>query len=173
MAMRAARCALLLVLLVVLQTSVLPHLRIGGVVPDLGLVAAVAISVRYGPEVGGSFGFAAGLATDLFLQTPLGLSALAFALTAYLAGVLQARLARPAWWVAPALAGAAGIVAGLLFVGIGGLVGQDHLFVLRSLRTILLAALYDAIVAVAVFPLAVAVARPDPRSLTATGAPGY
>ena len=72
MTVRIARLGLLLVLLVVLQTSVFPHLRIAGVVPDLGLVVAVALAVRYGPELGASFGFAAGLASDLFLQTPLG-----------------------------------------------------------------------------------------------------
>ena len=170
---RTFRMGLLLVLLVVLQTSVFPHLRIAGVVPDLGLVAAIAISVHYGPEFGGSFGFAAGLASDLFLQTPLGLSALAFALTAYIVGVLQSRLMRPAWWVAPVLAGAAGVVGGVLFVGIGGLVGQDQLFVLHSIRTILFAAVYDGLVAVVLFPLATAVARPDPRSQAAIRAPGY
>ncbi len=164
---------LLLVLLVVLQTSVFPHLRIAGVVPELGLVAAVAISVHYGPEIGASFGFVAGLASDLFLQTPLGLSALAFALTAYVAGVLQNRLMRPAWWVAPVLAAAAGVLAGLFFVGIGALVGQDQLFVLHSIRTILLAAVYDGIVAVVLFPLAIAAARPDPRSPATLRAPGY
>lgn len=173
MVARTFRMGLLLVLLVVLQTSVLPHLRILGVVPDLGLVVAIAISVHYGPEAGASFGFAAGFASDLFLQTPLGLSALAFGLTAYGVGVLQGRLVRPARWVAPVLTAAAGIVAGLLFVGIGGLVGQDQLFVVRSLRTISLAAVYDGLVAVVLFPVALAVARPDPRSHAATRAPGY
>ena len=170
---RAARLALLLVLLVVLQTSLMPHLRIAGVVPDLGLVAAVALAVRFGPELGASFGFAAGLATDVFLQTPLGLSAFAFGFTAFLFGVVQGRLARPAWWMRPAIAFAAGIVAGVLFVGLGALVGQSQLWALRSIRTILLAAAYDGVVAIVIFPLAVAVAHPDPRGAAPLGASGY
>jgi rod shape-determining protein MreD len=170
---RVARLGLLLVLLVVLQTSLLPHLRVSGVVPDLGLVVAVALAVRFGPELGATFGFAAGLAADLFLQTPLGLSAFAFGTTAFLVGISQARLARPAWWMRPAIAALAGIVAGVLFVGLGGLVGQDQLWALRSIRTVLLAAVYDGVVAIAVFPLAVAVAHPDPRAGTTLGAPGY
>ena len=101
--MRLVRLALLLVALVLLQTTVFPHLRIAGVVPDLGLVVAVALAVRYGPELGAGFGFAAGLASDLFLQTPLGLGALAFGMTAYLVGLSQTRsCARPGgsrrWW---------------------------------------------------------------------------
>jgi len=170
---RAARLGLLLVFLVVLQTSLMPHLRVADVVPDLGLVAAVALAVRFGPELGASFGFAAGLATDLFLQTPLGLSAFAFGLTAFLFGILQSRLVRPAWWVNPAIAAAAGIVAGVLFVGLGALVGQSDLWALRSIRTILLAAAYDGVVAVVIFPLTVAVAHPDPRGSAPLGASGY
>ena len=95
MMLRLGRLALMLILLVVLQTALFPYLRIADVVPDLGLVAAVAIAVRYGPETGAAFGFAAGFASDVFLQTPLGLSALAFGLTAYFVGMLQRRLARP------------------------------------------------------------------------------
>lgn len=170
---RAARLGLYLILLTVVQTTVLPHLRIFGVVPDLGLVAAVALAVRYGPETGAVFGFFAGLATDAFLQTPLGLAAFSFGMTAYLVGVLQTWLVRPAWWVHPAVAAGAGVVAGLLFVGLGALIGQDQLWALRSVRTLLLAALYDGVVALAVFPLTDRVARVGPRSISAPGATGY
>ena len=171
MTVRLIRLALLLILITVLQTAVFPHLRVAGVVPDLGLVVAVAIAVRYGPELGAAFGFAAGLASDLFLQTPLGLAALAFALTAYLVGVMQNTLARPATWVRPAIAVGAGVVAGLLFVGLGALVGQEQLFALRSLRTIGFAALYDGVVALVLFPLAISVA--NPRTATIGHAAGY
>ncbi|MGZ4795674.1 MAG: rod shape-determining protein MreD [Acidimicrobiia bacterium] len=173
MIVRTARLALLLVLLVVVQTTLMPHLRIAGVVPDLGLVVAVALAVRYGPELGATFGFVAGLAADVFLQTPLGLSAFAFGLTAFTVGVLQSALVRPAWWVRPALAAAAGIMSGLLFVGLGALVGQSQLWALRSIRTILLAAVYDGVVALVLFPLTNAVARVDPRDISPAGASGY
>ena len=136
-----------------------------------GLIAAVAMAVRYGPELGASFGFAAGLASDLFLQTPLGLAALSFALTAYVVGRLQTSLVRPAWWIRPAIGVGSGLLSGLLFVGIGGVVGQDQLFAVHSLRTISLAAIYDGVIALAVFPLAISVA--DPRAGGRHGAPGY
>jgi rod shape-determining protein MreD len=170
---RTARLGFYLILLTVVQTTVMPHLRIFGVVPDLGLVAAVAVAIRYGPETGAVFGFFAGLATDAFLQTPLGLAAFAFGMTAYLVGVLQTWLVRPAWWVHPAVAAGAGVVAGLLFVGFGALVGQDQLWALRSIRTILLAAVYDGVVALVIFPLTDRVARVGPRSISASGASGY
>ena len=171
MIVRLIRLALFLIFITVLQTAVFPHLRIAGVVPELGLVAAVAMSVRYGPELGAAFGFAAGLALDLFLQTPLGLAALAFGLTAYLVGAMQNTLARPATWMRPAIAAGAGVVAGLLFVGLGALVGQDQLWSVHSLRVICLSALYDGVVALFMFPLAISVA--DPRTGTVGHAAGY
>ena len=171
MAVRMIRLALLLILLVVFQTTVFPHLRVAGVVPELGLVAAAAIAVRYGPELGAGFGFAAGLASDVFLQTPLGLAALAFGLTAYLVGAMQNSLARPTWWINPAVAIGAGIVAGLLFVGLGAVVGQEQLVTVHSLRIVVLAALYDGVIALVVFPLAISAARP--REIVGTGAPRY
>ena len=53
-----------------------------GRVPDLGLVVAVAVAFDHGPEAGAFVGFLAGLGFDLFVETPLGLAALAYALTA-------------------------------------------------------------------------------------------
>ena len=171
--MRFARLALLLVLLVLVQTAVLPYVRVVDVVHDLGLVATIAIAYQEGPEAGATFGFAAGLATDLFLETPLGLSALAFALTGYLIGVVQGALVRTAWWVTPVLGGLGGILGGLLFVGIGALVGQEQLFTLRSLRIVLLAGVFDAVVAPVVFPLAGFAARRRPRSQSPAAGPGW
>ena len=156
---RTIRLALLLVFLVVLQTTVFPHLRVAAVVPDLGLVAAVAIAVRYGPELGAMFGFAAGLAADVFLQTPLGLGALAFGLTAFLVGAMQTRLVSPAWWIRPALGIGAGIASGLLFIGLGAVVGQDQLVAVHSLQVVGFAAVYDGVVALGLFPMATAAAR--------------
>ena len=80
---------------------------------------------------------------------------------------------RTAWWVAPVLGGLGGILGGLLFVGIGALVGQEQLFTLRSLRLVLLAGVFDALVAPLVFPVAVFAARGRPRSQSPTGGPGW
>ena len=109
---RAIRLVLLLIAVVLVQTAVLPHLRIAGVAPEVGLVATVAVAFVAGPEAGAVFGFAAGLALDLFLSTPLGLSALAWSLTGYAVGVLQGAVLRASWWFPIALTFVAGVVGG-------------------------------------------------------------
>jgi rod shape-determining protein MreD len=165
--MRAWRFALLVVLIVIVQVTVFPHLRILGVVPDLGLVLAVAVAYRYGPEAGALVGFAAGLGYDLFLETPLGMSALAYALTAYAVGVLQTGMMRSPWWIPPLLGGAAGFAGGLAFIGIGGLVGVDGMWTTRALEVVGLSALYDALIAPLVFLLVSVVSRGDRESVGA------
>ena len=137
----------------------MPHLRVAGVVPDLGLVLAVAVAYRLGPEAGALTGFAVGFGYDLFLETPLALSALTYALTAYAIGVLRTGMMRAPWWIPPFLGGLGGIIGGLAFVGMGGLVGEPGLWTVHALTTVGLAAIYDAAVAPLVFLLVNAVSR--------------
>ena len=149
------RLALLILAVVVLQTTAFSAgLRVFGVMPDLGLVLTVAVAFYLGPERGAVFGFVTGVAVDLFLSTPLGLSALSFAVVGYAVGVVHGGLVPPSRWVAPIMGALGGLAGGVLFVGSGAIAGQDQLLALSSVRIILVAGVYDALVASAVFPIA-------------------
>jgi rod shape-determining protein MreD len=161
---RVLRYTLLVVTTVVFQVVVFPHLRIFGVVPDLGLVLAVAVAYHEGPEAAALCGFAAGLGYDLFLQTPTGTAALAYALTGYAAGVLQSGLLRSPRFVAPFLGLFAGLVGGFAFVAIAVLSGSDWMLSERTLVVIGLSALYDGLVAPVVFAGAGRVLREEHAS---------
>jgi len=150
---RVLRLAFVIVMCTLVQAIVLPNIRVLGVVPDLGLVAAVAVAYEDGPEAGATFGFVAGFVLDLFLSTPAGLSALSWALTAFIVGIVSVRLVRATRWM-PAIFGfGGGLLGGLLFCGVGALVGEEQLFALSSVRIVVIAATLDAIVAYAIFPL--------------------
>jgi rod shape-determining protein MreD len=149
------RLGLLVVAVVVLQTTVFSAgLRVFGVMPDLGLVLTVAVACWLGPERGAVFGFVTGLAVDLFLSTPLGVSALAFALVGYGAGIVAGGLLRPSRWSAPTMGALGGFAGGVLFVGISAVAGREELLSLTSVRVILIASVYDALLALAAFPIA-------------------
>jgi rod shape-determining protein MreD len=171
--MRTMRLALLVALAVLLQAAVFPHLRIGGAVPDVALVLTVAVAWRAGPETGASVGFVSGLLVDLYLRTPLGLSALAFALTGAAVGVVQTGLLRQGRWVAPLLGALGGLFGNLVFIGVGILAGQDQLRSLHTLQVLGFAVLYDALIAPFVFPLAMWATRPDPTARTAATGAGW
>jgi rod shape-determining protein MreD len=170
---RRLRLALLLALAILLQTAVFPHLRIGGAAPDVALVLTVAVATREGPDTGAIFGFCAGFLVDLYLQTPLGLSALAFALTGAAVGVLQAGLLRPGRWLPPVLGALGALFGNLIFIGVGILAGQDQLRSTHTFQVLGFAILYDALIAAFVFPLAVWATRPSLTARTGVAGAGW
>ncbi len=151
--MRPGRVAALIVLTVMAQVVLFPHVRLAGRVPDLGLVLAVAVAFDHGPEAGALVGFLTGLGFDLFLETPLGLSALAYAITAFAVGVLQGGVLRAPRWFTPVIGALGGLAGGLLFVSVGLLAGVDGVHGNRAFATLALAALYDGLLAPFVFLL--------------------
>lgn len=136
------------------ETTFFPHVRLFGVVPDVLVLAVVAVAAREGAEVGAAFGFAAGVLIDLFLEVPVGLSALSYTLVGYAIGTMQTGLMRSSWWLAPLLGGVGSLAAGTIFVLGGVILGQDHLLAVRSFVVIPSRAVYDAGLALLVFPLA-------------------
>ena len=122
------RSKVLLMLLVagVLQQSLFAVLRWGDVGAHLLLLTGVVAAIVGGADRGAVIAFLCGLLTDLFLQTPLGLSALAFSLVAVAVGSVQSNVIRSAWWIPPLtafVASAAGIV---LYALLGAIVGQSQ-----------------------------------------------
>lgn len=152
MVIRRVRLGLLIVTLVILQTTVFPHLRVFGAIPDLCLVATVAFAFEEGPQAGAIFGFVSGLVVDLFLASPLGLSALANSVTGYSIGVFQAGFVRESRTMPMVLGGIGGLIGGTIFAIVGGIAGQPGYLSLTSVRIVLVAATFDALVAPLVFP---------------------
>jgi rod shape-determining protein MreD len=156
---RRIRLALVVFVAVVLQTTLLTHLRIDNVAPNLALVCVLAVASENGPDTGAVFGFVMGLVVDMFLTTPLGLSALSFAVTAYAVGAFHAGLVRPLPWEAPLFGGVGGLFSGLVFVTVGALTGQPGFLSSESLKVVLIGALLDALIAPLVFPIVKRAAR--------------
>lgn len=151
------------------QIALFPHLRVGGVLPDVMLLVVVVVSAREGPEFGTPFGFGVGLLMDLFLEVPAGLSALSYTLVGYGVGVAQSSLLRRQWWLAPVLGGVSSLCGGLVFVLAGIVVGQDYLVDVRTFTVIPMRAVYDSALALGLFPVAGRLLGPS-RDLGVAGA---
>jgi rod shape-determining protein MreD len=109
----------------VLQATLIADVRVLDVSIDLLLLLSIAAGLTGGSDRGAIVGFVAGLAMDLLLETPFGLSALAYCLTGYLVGTLSESVERGAWWVPlPAALGAGALGVGI-FVAAGDLVGAS------------------------------------------------
>lgn len=125
--MRRLRGVLLLVVTLTLQHTLLGQIGIAGAHPDAMLLIPIVVGLLAGPEAGALAGFSAGVTVDLFLQTPLGLSALSYSLVGFIIGSLQSSVLRSAWWITPAIAAAASLVGVLLFAVLGATVGVPQM----------------------------------------------
>lgn len=128
------RVPLLFLSVLALHLALIPVLRVGGVAPDVMLLLAVAGGLVGGPVRGAVLGFTAGIAVDVFLRTPMGLSALVFTLVGYAVGIVSTGVLTPSWYLpilTASLASAAGVV---LYAFVGAMLGQP--MVSRRLVTI-------------------------------------
>jgi rod shape-determining protein MreD len=80
------RQVIILLVALVLDDKLAPHLSILGVTPDLVLPAILLLTLRMGPAAGAWGGFAAGLFIDVATPEHLGARALALAVAAFVTG---------------------------------------------------------------------------------------
>lgn len=151
--MRIARLSLLVVFAVVLQTTVFTELRLWGGGVWLGLLLVIAVAFTAGSNVGAIFGFVCGLIFDLFLTgTPLGLSALAYALTGYGIGLFEGSMLRSGPLVTPIFAAGGTAFGILVFITGSAILGDSGVLGARSIGVLLVSVLANAAVAPLVFP---------------------
>ncbi len=148
----AARLSLVMVIALTFQLAIAPRVELFGVHGDLMLLIAIAAGMAAGPQRGATIGFVVGLIYDLGLSTPLGLSALTFALMAYAVGHLQPLVIRAAWWIPVVTAAAASAIGVIVYGVFDTMVGQD-LVSLSLLKVALVVAFWNAIAAPIVVPV--------------------
>jgi rod shape-determining protein MreD len=84
----------MLALTLLLQLTVLNHIKVFGVGPDLVLIVVIFFGLFFGRSVGMESGLAGGLAKDLFALDFFGVNAFLLALTGFLAGALGTKFSR-------------------------------------------------------------------------------
>ena len=125
------RLGIVFVVALVIQLTVFVDVRIFGVAPELLALVAVVAAFFVGPERGPVIAFVAGLLWDVYLPTPLGLSAVVFAVVAYVVATLNEGLfhdTRTQLVGVVAVGSAASVIGYALLgaiVGEGGLVSAD------------------------------------------------
>jgi rod shape-determining protein MreD len=123
----AVRVALVIFIVVMVQQTIMVALRIGGVHPDLLWLLPITAALADGPETGGIVGFWAGLAFDLVLPTPFGLSALVGCLLGYAVGALTTAVDPRTSWLKPVAALTGSVAADMLFAVLGAILGQPQM----------------------------------------------
>ena len=134
-----AALALASIVLVALQVTVVSPLRIAGVVVMVVWMWPLALALTGTTVVAVVAGAVTGLLFDAHTITPFGLSAVVGALLALLISIPAREgvgdLDGSAWWMAPALLAIGGLLAPVLFVVSGALVGQTSFWRANLLTT--------------------------------------
>src|ERR1700679_5168 len=114
------RVALVVFIVLMVQQTVMVVLRVGGAHPDLLWLLPITAALLDGPESGAIVGFWTGLAFDLILPTPFGLSALVGCIWGYSVGVATKAVDQRAGWLTPVAAVIGSVIADMLFAVLGG-----------------------------------------------------
>jgi len=156
---------LVLVLFVsfVLQTTVIPFLRVGGIMPDLLLILTIFTALFYGSQGGGAVGFTVGLAQDLLVGRHLGIQALSGLLTGYTVGYLEGKVYKKNPLVPLFLVFLGSLFSGAVFLLGRSIIGIFSFTIPLLWYDIIMGALYNTLLGVFLFrPFARLVARPEP-----------
>jgi rod shape-determining protein MreD len=168
--------AVLIVVALVLQVSVLGRLGLPGAVPDLMLLVVIGLALVFGPVGGCLVGFCAGLLADLAPPSDhaVGSYALVLCVLGYAAGLLRTNGGQIHSVLTPLLVvAAAAITATLLYAGVGALVGDTAARHVGLTGLIVTAVVYDVLLAPFVVPGVMALARRSVTEQSAGGSTGY
>ncbi len=116
-AAEVGRLAIMLIMTVLLQTTIAPHIRILGSSPDFTVLAVVCVALLRGSAVGALFGFVVGACVAVAVFAPLGLSSFVLVLVGYFAGRHAETADMHSGWT-PVLAALAGTVLAELLVAL-------------------------------------------------------
>lgn len=143
------RVATVALFVLVVYLGIAPNLRLAGVAAELPIGLAIAAGLTGGVDRGAIFGLVFGFVVDLFLFTPIGLSALVFGGLGWLAGhVFMDRLEETPL-VAAATIGIGTAVGLAVFVVLGIALGESSLGEASVGRILLVASVMNAVAAFA------------------------
>lgn len=150
---RVVAVTLMILAAAALQTTLFARLRPFDTAPALILLVVIALARHLSPEMALFMGFSAGLLQDLLSQSPLGLWALTFTTVAYAVVRLRDRLEEDFSLLGPFVFGVSA-AAIALFAVLGTIFGEKTLADAGLWRKIVVPAVYNALLAALILPLA-------------------
>jgi rod shape-determining protein MreD len=143
----------IIVTAVLLQSTVFAQLQLLGVRPELLYLVTILIALNEGPSEGAIVGFTCGLAQDMFLDQPMGITALTLTLLGYAVGMARQYIVSPSPLV-PTIVVAVATALGVGFYEIVTyLLGQFDAGFTYAVKVALLTAAYNAVLTPILSPL--------------------
>lgn len=152
--MDIVRAGLLVLTMTILQVELFADLRVFGVAAQCLLALAVAAGLTGGSFRGAVLGFVCGLSIDLYLATPFGLSAFAYACAASAAGLAEHSLEETSRIGRAALVAAGSGLGAVVYVLSGAALGQTYLINSQFLVTLVILMIWNGLLGLALAPIA-------------------
>ena len=151
-AMTALRLIVVFLIALLLQLTVFAEVRVAGVAPELPALVAILAGLFAGARRGVMIAFWAGLMWDVYLSTPLGLAAAAFAIVAYTLGGITEDLFHDTrtQTLVIVFAGTAATVT--VYALLGEVVGQRGLIDDRLPLVVLIASTFNSVLSLVAAP---------------------
>lgn len=151
--MRILLTSILVFVNFILQTTLLPYLSIGGVLPNTALIIVVSYALLRGSISGAMVGFFSGMLMDIFFGTSIGFYALLFLLAGLTIGRSQKEFYRENYLLPVIICSLTAMVYESI-VFITGFVFQGETNILYFLLRLLIPeAVYTAVVTVPIYRL--------------------
>jgi len=143
---------LLLISVALIQSTVMPHLTLWDVKPDLMLLAVISWSLLRGTREGIVWGLIGGLCLDLFSGAPLGLSALALLIVSFFSGLGAATVFRTHVILPLATVFFASLIYDLIFLLVLRTLGWSVMWLDSFIGLVLPASLLNVLLTPLVYP---------------------
>jgi rod shape-determining protein MreD len=143
---------LLLISVALIQSTVMPHLTLWGVKPDLMLLVVISWSLLRGAREGIVWGFIGGLCLDLLSGAPFGLSALALLIVSFFSGLGEATVFRTYIMLPLATVFVASLIYDLIFLLALRTLGWSVAWLDSFIRLVLPASLLNVLLTPLVYP---------------------
>ncbi len=143
---------LLLIGVALVQSTVMPHLTLWGVKPDLMLLVVISWSLLRGTREGIVWGFIGGLCLDLFSGAPFGSSALALLIASFFSGLGQATVFHTHVILPLATVFLASLIYDFTFLLVLKVLGWPVVWLDSFIRLVLPASLFNVLLTPLVYP---------------------
>ena len=121
--MNPSKVAAIVLGALVLQVSLFARFSYEAARPDIMILVVISAGFVAGADKGALMGFICGLALDVVLTTPFGLSALVYTLVGYTVGAVGYSVLRSSWWIAPAVVALSSALGMLVYALVAELLG--------------------------------------------------
>jgi rod shape-determining protein MreD len=153
MTRRVLSVAAILITAVLLESTVFSQLRLLGVRPELLFLVTIVLALLEGPNEGAVVGFFAGLAQDMFLDQPKGITALTLTLLGYGVGMARQYIVSPSPLLPTMVVGIGTAIGMAFYEVVSFLLGSFTLPITEAVRIALLTAAYNAVLTPILYPL--------------------